>query len=95
MVSLLVNYSLDVVMGVAWWVTKTSGKGIYYGYSYLMYGSEEEKTEIEMTDIKELTAEIRRLRNEVSELKDEKISKEIILDEDSDESYNIIDKAIT
>ena len=49
----------------AWWITKTSGKGIYYGYSYLMYGSEEEKTEIEMTDIKELTAEIRRLRNEV------------------------------
>ena len=61
-----------------------------------MYGSEEEKTEIEMTDIKELTAEIRRLRNEVLELKDEKNSKEIILDEDSDESYNvIIDKAIT
>jgi hypothetical protein len=35
--------TLDIAMGVTWWITKTTAKGIYYGYYYLFYGNNPQK----------------------------------------------------
>jgi len=88
MASLLVSTSLDVVTGVAWWAIKTTSKGIYYGFSYMFYGPEPEKTEIEMGDLKLLTEEIKNLREEVKVLKTK--NSEIEKTENKELSYEII-----
>ena len=35
--------TLDMALGVVWWLTKTTTKGIYYGSYYLLYGKNPQK----------------------------------------------------
>ena len=51
--ALVTNSVLDVVWGASYWVLKTTGTGVYYGTSYLIWGSqpsEEEKKEMDLRE---------------------------------------------
>ena len=51
--ALVTNSVLDVMWGASYWVLKTTGTGVYYGTSYLIWGSqpsEEEKKEMDLRE---------------------------------------------
>lgn len=35
----LTTSTLDVILGITWWVTKNTCKGIYYSTYYVLYGN--------------------------------------------------------
>ena len=67
----LTNMTLDVTMGVAWWVAKTTLIGIYNGSKYLIYGPEDiikddlgGDTDIILEELKQLKKEIQQLKKD-------------------------------
>ena len=84
----LTNTALEITAGVAWWLTNKTASGIYYGTKYLMYGpelTEEQIKEIEIIELdcekkdneiyQGLLDEIKNLREEIKEIKDNKCVK--------------------
>ena len=75
----LTNLTLDVSMGVAWWITKNTLIGIYNGSKYLIYGKEEsllDTTERESYDSNakndmnnQILEELKKLKEELKEFK--------------------------
>lgn len=67
----LTNVALDVSMGAAWWVTKTTIISIYNGTKYIIYGSEPEKNSILKEDQfnEQILKELKQLKEEITELK--------------------------
>tara|TARA_B100001094_G_C17444636_1_gene445265 strand:+ start:36 stop:413 length:378 start_codon:yes stop_codon:yes gene_type:complete len=51
--ALVTNSVLDVVWGASYWVLKTTGTGVYYGTSYLIWGSQPSEEEKKEMDLKE------------------------------------------
>ena len=65
------NAALDVTAGATWWILKNTTYGIYSTIYYLIYGADKSEEEIKMIEYKELSDEIKSLKQEIISLKDE------------------------
>ena len=74
--ALVTNSVLDVMWGASYWVLKTTGTGVYYGTSYLIWGSQtSEEEEIEMdlkASNKAILEELNNLKKQIRMLNGEK-----------------------
>ena len=77
----LTNAALDVTMGAAWWIVKTTTYGLYSAGYYIMYGNEEEESEKEESSEEESSEE----ESSDEELSEEELSEEESSDEESSE----------
>ena len=81
----LTNSALEIGAGAVWWLTNKTVSGVYYGTKYLIYGpdlTEEQIKEIEIIELdcekkdnemyKGLIDEIKKLREEIKEIKENK-----------------------
>jgi hypothetical protein len=82
----LTNSILDITYGATFWIFKKGLGGIYYGTTYLIYGNQD-KEEIEMKNLQELTKEIKELKRAVSELN---INKKPAINRSLSDSFIII-----
>ena len=94
MLSLIVYETLDLVTGVVWWITKNTGKGMYHGVSYIMYGNT--TTEVDTNDLRLLTNQITELKMEILNMQQDKLNirednNYIIIDSKERYYSNIID----
>jgi hypothetical protein len=65
----LTNASLDIALGVGWWVFKNTASGIYYTGKYIIYGSEEPiKKENDINEL--LMIEMKQLKDELKSIKE-------------------------
>lgn len=65
----LTNVALDVSMGVAWWITKTTFIQLYNGTKYIIYGPDGNPIEKEESTNKQILEELQKLKKELKELK--------------------------
>lgn len=74
--ALVTNSVLDVMWGASYWVLKTTGTGVYYGTSYLIWGSqtsEEEEKEMDLkASNKAILEELNNLKKQIRMLNGEK-----------------------
>ena len=74
--ALVTNSVLDVMWGASYWVLKTTGTGVYYGTSYLIWGSqtsEEEEKEMDLkASNKAILEELNNLKKQIRILNGEK-----------------------
>lgn len=70
----LTNVALDVSMGVAWWITKTTVIQIYEGTKYIIYGSSDPIKKEDEINV-EILEELKRLKHEINELKNTQVKK--------------------
>ena len=65
----LTNVALDVSMGVAWWITKTTFIQLYEGTKYIIYGKDGNPIEKEDKINVEILKELKKLKEEINNLK--------------------------
>ena len=74
--ALVTNSVLDVMWGASYWVLKTTGTGVYYGTSYLIWGSqtsEEDEKEMDLkASNKAILEELNNLKKQIRMLNGEK-----------------------
>ena len=74
--ALVTNSVLDVMWGASYWLIKTTGTGVYYGTSYLIWGSqtsEEEEKEMDLkASNKAILEELNNLKKQIRILNGEK-----------------------
>ena len=74
--ALVTNSVLDVMWGASYWVLKTTGTGVYYGTSYLIWGSQTSKEEEKEMDLKAsnkaILEELNNLKKQIRMLNGEK-----------------------
>ena len=74
--ALVTNSVLDVMWGASYWVLKTTGTGIYYGTSYLIWGSQTSKEDEKEMDLKAsnkaILEELNNLKKQIRMLNGEK-----------------------
>ena len=74
--ALVTNSVLDVMWGASYWLLKTTGTGVYYGTSYLIWGSqtsEEEEKEMDLkASNKAILEELNNLKKQIRMLNGEK-----------------------
>ena len=57
--------TLDIALGVTWWVTKTTAKGVYYCSYYLLYGHEPQR----IYNKQDLIVEMNKLQKQIEYIK--------------------------
>ena len=74
--ALVTNSVLDVMWGASYWVLKTTGTGVYYGTSYLIWGSQTSKEDEKEMDLKAsnkaILEELNNLKKQIRMLNGEK-----------------------
>ena len=74
--ALVTNSVLDVMWGASYGVLKTTGTGVYYGTSYLIWGSQTSKEEEKEMDLKAsnkaILEELNNLKKQIRMLNGEK-----------------------
>ena len=57
--------TLDIALGVTWWFTKTTAKGVYYCTYYLLYGPEPQR----IYNKKDLVIEMNKIQKQIEYIK--------------------------
>ena len=66
----ITNASLDIALGVGWWVFKKTAIGVYYTGRYMIYGSEEEPIIKENNTNELLMIELKKMKEELKYIKE-------------------------
>jgi len=61
----MTSVTLDIALGVAWWFTKNTAKGMYYGAYYLLYGNNPQR----IYNKNDLMIEMSKLQKQIEYLK--------------------------